>query len=77
MKSQTGGTLDYLVNNCAASYVMLALDTDIEKSREIFDVNFWGVIAMVQAFAPLLIASKGSIVNVCSISGTLHAAVDE
>lgn len=77
MKSQTGGTLDYLVNNSAASYVMLALDTDIEKSREIFDVNFWGVIAMVQAFAPLLIASKGSIVNVCSISGTLHAAVDE
>jgi 1-acylglycerone phosphate reductase len=73
VKAQTGGTLDYLVNNSGAMYTMPALDSDIEKSKQMFDVNFWGVLFMVQAFAPLLIASKGTIVNTSSISGTLYA----
>lgn len=34
-----------------------------------FDVNIWGLLAVTQAFAPLLIASKGTIINIGSIAG--------
>ena len=34
VKRQTGGTLDYLVNNSGAQYVMPMLDVDISKSNE-------------------------------------------
>lgn len=35
-----------------------------------FDVNVFAVIEVTKAFAPLLIASKGTIVNIGSIAGT-------
>jgi 1-acylglycerone phosphate reductase len=73
VKAQTGGKLDYLVNNAGQSMVMPALDTDIDEAKKLFDVNFWGVIATTQAFAPLVIAAKGTIVNICSISGYVNA----
>jgi 1-acylglycerone phosphate reductase len=73
VKAQTDGKLDYLVNNAGQSMVMPALDTDIDEAKKLFDVNFWGVIATTQAFAPLVIAAKGTIVNICSISGYVNA----
>lgn len=71
--AQTGGRLDYLVNNSGQALVMPCLDTDMEEAKKLFDVNFWGVIAMTKAFAPLVIASKGTIVNICSVNA--HANV--
>jgi 1-acylglycerone phosphate reductase len=73
VKAQTNGKLDYLVNNAGQSMVMPALDTDIEEAKKIFDVNYWGTIATIQAFAPYIIAAKGTIVNICSISGYVNA----
>ena len=35
----------------------------IEDSKKVFDVNFFAPMAMLQAFAPLLIKAKGYIVN--------------
>ena len=72
VKAKTGGTLDYLVNNSGSQYVMPTLDLDIEEAKKMFDVNVWGVIAVTQAFAPLIIAAKGSIVNAASIAGCLY-----
>lgn len=71
VKATTGGKLDYLVNNSGVSYIMDILDTDIKKAKEMFDVNFWGVIAVTQQFAPLVIAAKGTIVNNSSINSPL------
>jgi 1-acylglycerone phosphate reductase len=48
-------------------YASFFLDVDIEKAKKMFDTNIWGVVGMVQAFAPLLIAAQGTIVNVSSI----------
>lgn len=48
---------------------MPILDVDLEPARKVFDTNFFGRVAVTQAFAPLLIASKGTIVNIGSISG--------
>ncbi|KAL8692051.1 MAG: hypothetical protein Q9218_002837 [Villophora microphyllina] len=73
VEDKTGRRLDYLVNNSGAQYVMPTLDMDLEEAKKMYDVNVWGVIAMIQAFAPLLIAAKGSIVNIASITGYLYA----
>lgn len=66
---KTGGHLDCLVNNAGCYFTMPALDVDITEARKVFDVNFWGVIEMIKACAPLLMASKGSIVNISSVAG--------
>jgi 1-acylglycerone phosphate reductase len=69
----TGGRLDYLVNNSGAQYVAPLLDFDIQLGRDMYEVNVWGVIAMVQSFASFLVAAKGTVCNIASISGLLHA----
>lgn len=73
VQGQTGGRLKYLVNNSGALYVVPTLDMDIEQAKKMYDVNVWGVVAMIQAFAPLVIAAKGTIVNIASISGYVYS----
>ena len=48
---------------------MPLLDTDISMAKKMFDVNVFALIAVTQAFSPLLIAAKGTIVNIGSIAG--------
>ncbi|KAI5861442.1 oxidoreductase [Durotheca rogersii] len=67
VSAKTGGKLDYLVNNAGTQIVMPVLDFDIQQAKAMFDVNLWGVLAMVQAFMPLILATKGTIVNLSSI----------
>lgn len=38
---------------------MPLLDVDVDKARKQFDVNVFGVLAVTQAFFPLLRAAKG------------------
>jgi len=45
------------------------LDSDVNVAKKMFDVNVFAVIEVTKAFAPLLIASKGTIVNIGSIVG--------
>lgn len=70
--TQTGGTLDYLVNNAGVNYISPTLDVDIGKAKAMFDVNFWGVLSCIKAFAPLLIAAKGTVINIGSILSLLN-----
>ncbi|KAK8117588.1 uncharacterized protein PG998_005869 [Apiospora kogelbergensis] len=67
-RAQTGGRLDVLVNNSGRTQIFPALDTPVDEARELFDLNFWAPLAMVQAFAPLLIEARGCLVNNASIS---------
>lgn len=69
VKAKTGGKLDYLINNAGMNYYMPALDMRIEEAKRMFDVNFWSVFEMMRAFAPLMIAAKGTIVNIGSVNG--------
>ncbi|KAA8642963.1 hypothetical protein EYZ11_001086 [Aspergillus tanneri] len=69
--AQTGGKLDYLVNNAGLAHIRPVLDSDLEEAKRVFDVNFWGVARVTQAFAPLMITSKGMIINICSLAATM------
>jgi 1-acylglycerone phosphate reductase len=69
---RTGGKLDVLVNNAGGQYVMPVLDIDMEVGKSIFEVNYWAVVRMVQNFSDMLIAARGTIVNVGSTAGVLH-----
>lgn len=42
----------------------------MSEAKALFDVNVFAVIEVTKAFAPLLIASKGTVINIGSIAGT-------
>jgi hypothetical protein len=65
----TGGTLDYLVNNAGHNHFRPILDENIKETRDLFDTNVWGPLAVTQAFSPLVIQAKGSFVFITSIAG--------
>lgn len=68
VKRETNGTLDYLINNAAINQYSPALDIDIAQAKKLFDTNYWVALEVTQKFAPLLIAKKGTIVGISSIS---------
>lgn len=72
VQKETGGTLDYLVNNAGQTIIMPTLDIDIDSAKNMYDINVWGTIRVTQAFTPLVIAAKGTIVNICSISTSVN-----
>jgi len=50
---------------------MPLLDSDVSVAKKMFDVNVFAVVTVTQEFAPLLIASKGTIINIGSILGKM------
>lgn len=65
--AETGGTLDYLLNNSGGGYAMPITDVNVEAAKQMFDVNFWALITVTQAFMPLLIKAHGTVINNTSI----------
>ncbi|VDB85729.1 unnamed protein product [Peniophora sp. CBMAI 1063] len=66
----TGGRLDVLINNAGYGYTVAVTDMHLEDVRNLFETNVIAPVAMVQAFAPMLIASgDGRIVQLGSIAG--------
>lgn len=64
----TGGRLDYLINNAGYGYMMPLLDAEAQAVKQNFEVNVFGLLAVTQAFFPLLREGKGTVVNQCSIA---------
>jgi 1-acylglycerone phosphate reductase len=59
--------LDMLVNNAGVTTTLAALDQDLSETKQMFETNVFGVMAMVQEFMPLLMLSQdASIVNIGS-----------
>ena len=59
------------MNNAGVGFNSPLLDTDVAEAKRLYDVNVWGPLTMVQAFAPLLIEAKGVVFNQSSINGSL------
>ncbi|EWZ38700.1 hypothetical protein FOZG_10246 [Fusarium oxysporum Fo47] len=74
--SRTGGSLDILFNNAGALYEAPAIEADAARVRSLFSTNVFGLMEMVTAFTPLLLASVPSgheptIINVASVLARL------
>jgi NADP-dependent 3-hydroxy acid dehydrogenase YdfG len=64
-------SLDILVNNAGVIYSMPVADLDLAKAKQLFDLNVWSYLAVTQAFLPLLLQSRGMIVNQTSSAAVL------
>jgi len=66
-----GGKLIGLVNNAGTTYKRPLETADLEQVRALFDVNVLGVLAVTQAFLPLLRRARGRVVNIGSVNGII------
>ena len=71
MIKERGTGLYGLVNNAGVGGGDTVVETPIEDQTFVYAVNVEGVYRTTQAFAPLVIESKGRIVTTGSIAGTL------
>jgi NAD(P)-dependent dehydrogenase (short-subunit alcohol dehydrogenase family) len=62
-----GRGLDALVNNAGVGKVFPTEHISPEALREIYEVNLFGQIAVIQAFLPLVRMAKGRIINMGSV----------
>ncbi|KZT40460.1 NAD(P)-binding protein [Sistotremastrum suecicum HHB10207 ss-3] len=66
--SLNSGKLDILVNNAGIVHHLPFTDLEMSAVRDLYETNVFGVMAVTQAFVPLLIASgHGKIINIGSI----------
>ncbi len=56
-----------LINNAGASNRSSLLSDDLAAARELFETNFWGALAVTNAFVPALRARGGTVLNVLSV----------
>jgi len=71
--TEKGTGLYALVNNAGVGGGGEVVETPIEDQNFVYTVNVEGVYRTTQAFAPLVIESKGRIVTTGSIAGTISA----
>lgn len=71
--TKAGRGLYGLVNNAGIATLGTATTTKFEEFDLVMKVNVYGPYRVTQAFAPLILASKGRITTIGSISGVLAA----
>ncbi|KAH3622795.1 hypothetical protein KXW27_006039 [Aspergillus fumigatus] len=68
------GTIDLDADTYMArgrNYTVPATEIDLAEARKTFETNFFAVISICQAFLPLLIKAKGTIVMIGSVAGII------
>src|SRR5512135_480609 len=65
--------LSGLVNNAGIPYGGPVEYLALDRVRHLYEVNFFGVIAVTQAFLPLVRRARGRIVNMSSVGGMVSA----
>jgi len=67
------GGVDVLVNNAGRGFYSPALQIDVDKMRELFELNVVAPLRLVQLAAPHLELSKGTVVMMSSVAGVVAA----
>ncbi len=66
------GAIDVLVNNAGVGLFAPIADGNLDNARHLFEVNFWGAVACIQAVTPYMTSQRrGHVVNVSSVAGRL------
>ncbi|PYS98478.1 MAG: gluconate 5-dehydrogenase [Acidobacteria bacterium] len=69
------GSVDILINNAGISWGAMPEDMELEKWREVIDVNLTGCFLFAQAVGrEMLKQQRGSIINIASIAGLTSSA---
>lgn len=67
------GRIDLLVNNAGIAHAGPLTEADPQAARHLFEVNFWGAVALCQAVGKIMIQQRcGTIVNIGSMAGHIH-----
>lgn len=68
------GHIDMLLNVGGVGMRGLALDTDLDVARRLFDIDFWGAVELTRAVAPAMVArGSGQIVALTGVLGKFGA----
>lgn len=66
---ETGGHLDYLINNAGTHYAGMAMDLEMDQVVALFQVNVFAIMRLCRIFLPLLRQSpRGHIVQIGSVT---------
>jgi len=71
IRSQVSGGLDGLVNVAGIGMVRPLEYAPMEDVRNIFEINFYGQLATIQAFCAMLRKNRGRILNITSVGVNL------
>lgn len=64
------GSIDILVNNAGIGYFGAIEESEETEVRNMFEINFFGLVRMIQQTLPVMRAQKsGHIINIASIGG--------
>lgn len=64
------GRIDTLINNAGITSNVSLLDSTDEEFREMFDINFFGVVTLTREVVKYMKETGGSIINTSSMVGT-------